>query len=297
MRMHADEVATDPSLVRRLLESQFPKWAELPIEIVDSWGTDNALYRLGGDLVARLPRTPRTEEALAKESTWLPRLAPLLPLAVPTRVAEGTPGEGYPFEWSLYRWLPGEDATRGVLIDTLATARQLAAFVAALQAIDPAGGPAPGDHNVFRGEPLAERDEQTRAAIDALRDAIDVDAVTATWESALEAHEWEGAPVWIHGDLDARNLLVEEGRLTAVIDWGCLGVGDPACDVMVGWKVLTAESRTVFLDALPVDESTQARARGWAVSQAVRALSYYTLETNPALVHESRRWLAEVLAD
>jgi aminoglycoside phosphotransferase (APT) family kinase protein len=197
----------------------------------------------------------------------------------------------------VYHWLPGEDATRGVLTDALATARQLAGFVEALQAIDPAGGPAPGDHNVFRGEPLAARDDQTRAAIDALCDAIDVDAATATWESALEADEWEGAPVWIHGDLDARNLLVEERRLTAVIDWGCLGVGDPACDVMVAWKVLTAESRMVFLDALSLDEATRARARGWAVSHAVRALSYYTLETNPALVHQSRRWLAEVRAD
>src|SRR5262249_51793886 len=148
-----------------------------------------------------------------------------------------------------------------------------------------------------RGEPLAGRDTATRAAIDALREALDHAAVTAVWDDAVAAPEWERAPVWVHGDLDARNLVVRRGRLTGVIDWGCLGVGDPACDVMVAWKLLTSATRDDFRAALSVDDATWARARGWAVSQAVIALAYYTTETNAVLVREAWRWLDAVLAD
>jgi aminoglycoside phosphotransferase (APT) family kinase protein len=296
-KMHADEVDNDPSLVGRLIAAQFPQWAELPIQRVPSPGTDNALYRLGDEMVVRLPSRERTTETLKKERTWLPRLAPLLPLGVPVPLAEGMPAEGYPFEWSVYRWLRGENATKEHVHDLSQLATDLVQFVAALQQIDPTRGPPPGEHNFFRGEPLARRDGPTRAAIVSLRGAIDVGAVTAAWESALRSPEWEHPAVWIHGDLDSRNLLVEEGRLSAVIDWGCLGVGDPACDVMVAWKVLSADTRDSFRIALLVDEAMWARARGWALSQALMALSYYTLETNPVLVLEARRWMAEVLVD
>ena len=296
-KMHADEVDTDAALVSRLVAAQFPDWADLPIEPVLSSGTDNALYRLGDEMVVRLPRRERMSESLENERTWLPRLAPFLPLAVPVPLAQGVPAEGYPFEWSVYRWLKGEDATVERVTDESLLALDLAQFVAALQQIDPTGGPPPGDYNVFRGEPLEARDARTRAAIDSLSDAIDVGAVTAAWDSALESPVWGLPPVWIHGDLDARNLLIRDGRLSAVIDWGCLGVGDPACDVMVAWKLLTADTRDTFRSALSVDESTWSRARGWALSQALAALAYYTLETNPVLVVEARRWMAEVLAD
>jgi len=294
--MHADEVETDVSLLRRLLAAQFPRWAALPIRPVPSWGTDNALYRVGDDMVARLPRRERTVGTLEKERRWLPKLAPHLPLAVPVPLADGLPAEGYPFAWYVYRWLNGENATVRRVDDPSRLAADLARFVAALQRIDPTGPP-PGEHNFYRGEPLAMRDAATRDAIVSLRGAIDSDTVTAAWESALRSPEWEQPPVWIHGDLDSRNLLVDEGRLTAVIDWGGLGVGDPACDVMVAWKVLSADTRDIFRTVLSVDEATWARARGWALSQALGALSYYTLETNPVLVTEGRRWLAEVLAD
>ena len=296
-KMHADEVNTDAALVGRLLAEQFPQWADLPIEPVFPRGTDNALYRLGDDMVVRLPRTERTVRTLEKERRWLPRLAPLLPLAVPLPLAEGTAGEGYPFSWSVYRWLSGENATVGRIADPSRLATDLAQFVAALQRIDPAGGPPPGEHNFGRGAPLETRDQATRASIDALSGAIDVRAVTAAWEAALRAREWQRPGVWVHGDLDSRNLLVEQGRLCGVIDFGGLGVGDPACDVMVAWKVLTADSRHVFRDALSVDDATWARGRGWTVSQAVGALSYYTMRTNAVLVREARRWLVEVLAD
>jgi aminoglycoside phosphotransferase (APT) family kinase protein len=296
-RMHADEVDTDPFLVRRLLASQFPQWTELPIASVPSGGTDNALYRLGDDMVVRLPRRQRTTGTLKKERHWLPRLAPLLPLGVPLPLADGLPDENFPFEWSVYRWLDGTDMTVEPVTDLARLATGLAEFVAALQQIDPTGGPSAGEHNFFRGEPLSRRDESTRAAIASLGGAIDAGEVGAAWEAALRAREWQQTSVWIHGDLDARNLLVDGGRLCAVIDFGCLGVGDPACDVMVAWKVLSADARDVFRSRLAVDDATWARGRGWALSQALIALAYYTLETNAVLVREARRWLAEVLAD
>jgi aminoglycoside phosphotransferase (APT) family kinase protein len=296
-RMHADEVETNVPLVRRLLAGQFPEWADLPIEPVPSAGTDNALYRLGDDMVARLPRRERTSVTLEKERRCLPKLAPLLPLAVPLPLAEGEPAEGYPFAWSVYSWLKGEDATVERSTDPDDLALDLGQFIVALQRIDPTGGPPPGKHNFFRGEPLAARDEATRAAIASLGATIDAGAATAAWEAALGAPEWKLAPVWIHGDLDSRNLLVENGRLCAVIDFGGLGLGDPACDVMVAWKALSAETRDTFRAALSVDEATWVRGRGWAISQALGALAYYTLETNPVLVREARRWMAEVLAD
>jgi len=296
-KMHADEVDTDAALVGRLLAAQFPHWAGLPIEPVWPVGTDNALYRLGDDMVVRLPRRERTTGTLERERRWLPKLAPLLPLAVPIPLAEGMPADGYPFAWSVYSWLEGENATVERVTDLRQLATDLARFIAALQRIDPTGGPPPGEHNFFRGEPLARRDEGTRASITALGAAIDVGAVTAAWEAALRAPGWERRPVWIHGDLDARNLLVRDGRLGAVIDWGGLGVGDPACDVMVAWKILSEDTRDILRTELSVDEATWARGRGWALSQALNALSYYTMQTNPILVLEARRWLAEVLAD
>jgi len=292
--MHVDEVDTDAALVRQLLTDQFPRWASLSIDVVPSWGTDNALYRLGDEMVVRLPRLERSVEALVKERTWLPILAPRLPLHVPVPLAVGLPASGYPFEWSVYSWLDGVDATQGTLVDAR-VAEDLERFLAALQRIDATDGPTPGEHNVRRGEPLRRRDRETRTSIDSLGGSIDADAVAAAWDAALSAPDWDGRPVWIHGDLDARNLLVENGRVSGVIDWGCLGVGDPASDVTVAWKVLCSEDRAAFRDALSVDDATWVRARGWVLSQAVGVLAYYTMETNPALVVEARKWLREVL--
>jgi aminoglycoside phosphotransferase (APT) family kinase protein/RimJ/RimL family protein N-acetyltransferase len=297
VRMHADEVETDASLVRRLLASQFPQWAGLPIERVLPAGTDNAIYRVGDAMSVRLPRIERATEALEKECEWLPRLAPLLPLPVPVPLARGEPGEGYPWRWAVCRWLEGENATPERLADRGQAALDLAGFVSALQRVDATGGPGPGRHNAYRGVPLATRDDPTRAAIASLGSAVDADAASAAWDEALTAPAWDGPPTWIHGDLDSRNMLATQGRLSAVLDFGCLGVGDPAYDVMVAWKLLAAGTRDLFRTALAVDDATWARARGLALSQALIALGYYTMETNPVLVLEARRGLAEVLAD
>ena len=295
--MHADEVPIDAALVRRLLAAQLPEWAGLPLAPVLPWGTDNAMFRLGDAMAVRLPRHAPSVAPLEKELAWLPRLAPLLPLAVPLPLATGGPGAGYPFPWAVYRWLPGQPATAAPIAAAGPAAADLAAFIAALQALDPTDGPPPGAHNASRGLPLARRDRATRAAIAALTGTIDVDAVTAGWDAALAAPGWSGTPAWLHGDLDGRNLLVTDGRLCAVIDFGCLAVGDPTCDVAVAWKLFAGPSRDIFRAALAVEDATWTRARGWVLSQAVMALSYYTLETNPVLVREARRWLGEALAD
>jgi aminoglycoside phosphotransferase (APT) family kinase protein len=255
------------------------------------FGTDNAIYRLGDELAVRLPRRDKNVLQLEKELLWLPRLAPLLPLAIPESVAVGEPGDGYPLPWAVYRWLDGEAAYEAPPREP---ERELGALLAAMRRIDPAGGPPPGEHNFFRGEPVRVRDEVTRSAIAKL--GLDREALPI-WKAALAAPDWADSPVWIHGDLDARNLIVSNGRVTGVVDFGGLGVGDPACDVMAAWKVLSTEGRERLRRELEIDDATWGRARGWALTTAVNALTYYTDETNPLLVREARGWLAEVLAD
>ncbi len=294
-KMHVDEVDTGVPLVGRLLAGQFPQWAGLPIEPVHSAGTDNALYRLGDDMAVRLPRILSATAQVDKEHQWLPRLAPFLPLAIPVPVAKGSPGEGYPWHWSVYRWREGENATIERIADARQAATDLAQFIAARQRIDAAGGPPPGPHNSARGEPLAMRDTRTRDAIATLRGVLDVDAVTAVWDAAIAAPQWRGPPVWLHGDLHSGNLLAVQGRLSAVIDFGCLGVGDPACDVMAAWTFLSAETRDVFRAALHVDDASWARGRGWALSFGLIALPYYR-STNPVLAGIARRAIDEALA-
>ena len=295
-KMHADELDIDDALVGRLLAAQFPHWAGIPIEPVRSAGTDHALYRLGDDMAVRLPRIPGATGQVDKEQRWLPWLAPHLPLAIPVPLAQGAPGAGYPWPWSVYRWLEGENAVTQHLADPRQAATELAQFVVALRRIDPTGGPPPGAHNSGRGVPLTRRDAPTRAAIASLSGQIDEAGATAAWDTALRAQAWHGPPVWIHGDLHAGNLLVHQGRLSAVIDFGCLGVGDPACDVMVAWNLLSAETRGDFRAALPVDDATWARGRGWALSVGLIALPYYQ-RTNPILAGIARYAIAEAVAD
>lgn len=294
-KMHDNEVATDATLVRRLLAAQFPQWADLPIARLDSAGTDNAIYRLGDAMAVRLPCIHWAVGQVGKEHRWLPQLAPYLPLAIPAPLAMGEPDGGYPWHWSVQRWLPGENATIAGNADLRQAAIDLARFIAALQRIDTTGAPRAVDHN-SRGNPLATRDEVTRKAIASLQSIIDTGAATAAWESALQAPEWDRAPVWFHGDMLPGNLLFERGRLSAVIDFGGLGIGDPACDLMIAWGLFSSESREAFRAELGVDDATWARGRGHALSQALLFVPYY-LKTNPVGVRIARRQIDEVLAD
>lgn len=298
-KMHVEELEVDPLLVRRLLAGQFPQWAGLPLRSVPSAGTDNAIFRLGDDLAVRLPRIHWAAGQVEKEWRWLPRLAPHLPLAVPAPLALGAPAEGYPWHWSVCRWIAGENATLDRLSDPREAAADLAGFIAALRGIDAADGPAAGEHNFRRGVPLAARDVEVRAALAALRalpGLIDTDAATAAWDEALETPAWGGPPVWLHGDLQPGNLLARDGRLRAVIDFGGLGVGDPACDLLPAWNLLPADARQVFRDALAVDDGAWARGRGWALLVGLLALPYYK-ETNPPLAAMARKTIDAVLTD
>jgi aminoglycoside phosphotransferase (APT) family kinase protein len=285
--MHADELEIDEALVRRLLAEQLPEWAWLPLRRVEPAGTVNAIFRLGDDLSVRLARRKGPTEPGGTEVEWLPRLAPLLPVEVPLPVAQGRPSRDYPWFWDVQTWVEGETAPVDD-VDAIGAAHDLAELVRALQRIDPAGAPA------GRGVPLAERDESFRYWLA----RFDGDPrVAAEWERALAAPPWAGPPVWHHGDLDVRNWLVRDGRITGVIDWGMAGVGDPACDLMVAWKLHSAQARDAFRETLPTDDATWERARGWVLSQAVAALSYYTPETNPVLCSEARSWLELVLSE
>jgi aminoglycoside phosphotransferase (APT) family kinase protein len=287
----AAEVPIDVPLVRSLLRSQFPQWSQLPVRPVESAGWDNAIYRLGADLAVRLPRRRIGADQTQKEHRWLPALGPRLPLEVPVPVAEGVPGAGYPWRWTVCRWLAGEVAAVAPVADMCEAAMSLARLVQALQAIDPAGGPV----SEFRGGPLAARDLVSRTAAAALRDRLDVGHILAVWDAALAEPAWAGSPVWMHGDLHPANLLVRNSQLTGVIDFGLLCVGDPACDLMVAWTYLSADARQVFRDELAVDDSTWARGRGWALHLGLRAAAYSA--DNPILGEIGRYAIAEVLAD
>jgi len=288
--MHTDEVFTDVELVRRLLATQFPDWAHLPLEAVSSYGTDHDIYRLGTELCVRLPRISWATQQAAREAQWLPRLAPHLPLQLPVPLAIGQPSDEYPFNWSLYEWLPGDNAHG--LKDLEQAAVDLAAFVSALRRIDTTG--AFPRLPRARGAPLLEHDESVRRAVAQLGDRVDGAAVLRSWQESLDAPPWDGPGVWIHGDLMPGNLLVVNRRLSAVIDFGGLNVGDPACDLQPAWNLFCGASRQRFRTELAVDDASWLRGRGWALYQAALALPYYW-DTNPGMIRQASYSLMQVL--
>ncbi|MYS79103.1 aminoglycoside phosphotransferase family protein [Embleya scabrispora] len=292
--MHPDMHPIDEELVRALITERFPQWAGSAVRRFPSAGTVNAMFRLAEDMVVRLPLVAGGAEDVLMEREWLPRLAPLLPTAVPEVLGAGEPAGGYPWPWSVYRWQAGGNPEVGALKNAVALAEDLAGFVTAMRGITLPGGP-----QAHRGGPLARLDASTRAAIEELREipeeGIDCAAVTAVWEDALRAPAWDGPPAWLHADLMPGNLLVDDtGRLTAVIDFGCTGVGDPACDLFPAWNLLPADARRVFGTALGVDDATWRRGRGRALSQALLALPYYRT-TNPAMAGNARHVIRAVL--
>jgi len=293
--MIEDNDNVDAALVARLVASQFPQWADLPVTPAEPNGWDNRTFRLGMDMSVRLPSAQAYAAQVDKEQRWLPELAPHLPLPIPAPLALGIPAEGYPWKWSVYRWLEGEPASTERIADLNEFATTLAHFLASLQQVDPAGGPPPGRHNFFRGGPLETYEAETRDAIAALDGRIATETATAVWETAAAA-TWHGPPVWVHGDVSAGNLLVRDGRLSAVIDFGSSGVGDPACDVTIAWTLLSGGSREAFRAALPVDAATWARGRGWALWKALITLAAH-VDTNPVEAATARRVVDAVLAD
>jgi aminoglycoside phosphotransferase (APT) family kinase protein len=293
--MHEDEAEVDDALARHLLTTQLPHLADLPLARIEAWGTDHAIFRLGDELSLRLPKIGWAAAQGEKEHRWLPVLAPELPVEVPVPVAVGAPDAAYPFPWYVAPWLAGENPPTDGAVDLGQLALELAGFVLALQRIDPSGAPVPVGKQ--RGGPLAGADPFTRERAEQLRGEADVDGLLAVWDAGLHAPPWDGAPVWVHGDLSDGNLLLREGRLTGIIDWGGLLAGDPAVDLMAAWHLFESDSRIAYRDALGiVDEAMWVRGRAWAASQALQALPYYR-ETNPDIVARSWRAVRAVLAD
>ena len=295
MMPSVDKAAITPALVSRLVAAQFPQWADLPVRPVEIDGWDNATFRLGEDMSVRLPSGGQYALQVDKEHRWLPELAGRLPLPIPEPLAKGAPGQGYPMQWSVYRWLDGDRATPGRVTAPAQFAADLADFLTALYRIDSAGGPPPGKHNFFRGGPLTAYDSETRDAIAALADEVDTDRAAEVWEAALGA-TWHGSPVWFHGDISPENLLVDHGRLSAVIDFGTSGVGDPACDTAIAWTFFSGESRRIFEARLPVDKATWARGRGWALWKAMIVL-VGALKDDPEDAIATKHVIGEILAD
>jgi aminoglycoside phosphotransferase (APT) family kinase protein len=264
----------DTALVRRLLRAQFPQWADLPLTEATPQGWDNRTFRLGETLSVRLPSAAGYVAQVAKEQRWLPVLAPQLPLPIPVPLAQGAPSDYFPWPWSIYRWQPGATARIERIADLEAFATTLAYFLRTLQQIDPTGGPLAGPHNFYRGGSLATYDAETRRTLATLSDTIDAKAALAVWEAGL-ATPWHRPPVWVHGDVAVGNLLVHQGQLSAVIDFGCCGVGDPACDLVIAWTFFASKSRATFRAHLPLDNATWRRGRCWALWKALITLAEY----------------------
>lgn len=282
------------TLASQLVATQFPQWAELPVTRVAANGWDNVTFRLGKSMSVRLPAAESYAAQVGKEHRWLPILSAQLPLSVPEPLARGEPGFGFPWPWSVYRWLPGTPAAVEGISDLCDFAADLGGFLAALHGIDSTGGPPPSDRSFFRAGSLDAHDDETRAAIAALDGEIDVAVATEVWDTALAAPEC--AAVWIHGDVNPSNLLVLDGRLRAVIDFGCSGAGDAAFDTEIAWGFLSEDSRAAFRTSLQLDDATWARARGWQLWGSLPAL-IEGLRSDADWLPWTRRIVEDVLAD
>jgi aminoglycoside phosphotransferase (APT) family kinase protein len=290
-----DRSTIDVSLARRLIDSQFPQWSDLPIAEVEVDGWDNRTFRLGSELTVRLPTGDWYAKQVDKEQRWLPVLAPQLPLPIPLPVAKGEPDSAFPYPWSVYSWLDGELASRRRIRNLPSFATTLARFLNALRGVYATGGPAPGEHNFYRGGPLATYEDETLQAIEALGKLIPGRSVKRAWDDAMTT-SWDREPVWFHGDVATGNLLVRDGRLAAVLDFGSSGVGDPACDVVIAWTFLSGWSRDRFRAELDVDAATWSRGRGWALWKALITLVGH-LERDAPQAAVTRREIDRILME
>ncbi|MDH4441917.1 MAG: aminoglycoside phosphotransferase family protein [Rhizobium sp.] len=272
-KLKAGKFPVGVDLVRSLVARQFPHYAGLDVQEVESDGWDNWTFRLGDRMKVRLPSAEGYAGQATKEFRWLPMLAPYLPLAVPRPLALGEPYADYPWHWTIYDWMTGEPVRRDNVSDLNTFARDLAGFLKALQRIDSTDGPAAGPHNFFRGGDVIDvYGAEARQAFDRLGDRIEQRTALAVLDAA-EAAPFSGVPCWLHGDIAVGNLLVTEGRLSGVIDFGTFGVGDPACDLVIAWLLFGGESRAAFRDAMDADAGCWARARAWALWKAALVLS------------------------
>ena len=290
-----ERIDVSAELVSRLVATQFPQWAGLPVTPVANGGWDNWTFHLGSEMSVRMPSAAEYALAVEKEHRWLPEFAPGLPLPVSTPVAKGEPGEGYPFPWSIYSWLDGEPASQDRIAEPVRFAVDLAEFLSALRRVDPADGPRPGTHNWYRGGTLRTYADAVREALTELAGHVDVDRVAEIWRDAVDT-PWDGTEMWFHGDIAQGNLLLVDGQLAAVIDFGTCGVGDPACDLAIAWTLLTVEGRRAFRETLAIDEAAWSRGRGWALWKTL-ATCAYTLDDVDEDAETARRVLDGIITE
>ncbi len=280
----------DAALVRRLLNRQAPQWSGLPVRQVLPGGWDNRTFRLGDALCVRLPSAERYAAQAGKEHRWLPVLAPQLSVEIPQSLMLGEPDEDFPWPWSVRRWIAGAPPDAATAPHGLA--ESLAAFLSGLQGISTMGGPVAGTHSFFRGGDLGVYQDETLGALTALQGRLDTEHARRIWDRAC-ASRWQEEPVWVHGDIAPDNLLVQDGELTAVIDFGCMAIGDPACDYAIAWTYFDADSRAEFRARLGADGNTWARARGWALWKAL--ITVASLEGNASAAERSWRTIDAIL--
>jgi aminoglycoside phosphotransferase (APT) family kinase protein len=264
----------DERLVTALVGDQLPQWGALPVRAAEPQGNDNRTFRLGDELAVRLPSATGYSGQVVKEHAWLPQLSPHLPRAVPRPMVLGVPGRGYPFAWAVNAWLPGTPLSSAGDVDGTQLAVDLGEFLRTLHglsAVDPDDGPPAGPDTFYRGSALDWYDEETRRALGDAAAGVDVRAAARVWDEALEA-VWLGPRSWFHGDVAADNLLLQDGRLSAVLDFGCSGTGDPACDVAAAFTLFDGRRRQTFRSVLDVDPAMWARAKGWALWKALISL-------------------------
>lgn len=283
------------ALVQALVSDQFPKWSRLAVRAVPRQGWDNRVFLVGDAMLARLPSTKAYEAQVYREQRWLPLLQTHLPLEIPQPLALGRPGHGYACSWSIYRWIEGDNAASSPPTEDESFAQDLGAFLNALRKAPAADGPEPGPHNFHRGGSLAAYDTQFRQAVKALSGRIDEAVALATWQTALDAR-WQLPPVWVHGDIALGNLLVRQGSLAAVIDFGQLCVGDPACDLAIAWTHFRGEDRRTFLKGVALDSGTCERGRAWALWKATIVASGL-VQTNAVEGLSSWQTIQQVLDD
>lgn len=290
--MPAAEVTVTTEQLRSMIVRQAPQLAHEPIEFLAN-GWDNALFRIGRDHVARLPRRRAAVALVEHELRWLATLAPRLPLAIPVPELAGLPSDGYPWPWSIVPWIEGTPLAASVDVDVDATARSLGEFLAALHRPAPAEAPV----NPVRGVPLARRATATEERLRALRGRADVDRIESLWAELRDTPTFERPPVWLHGDLHPANVLVSDGIPCGVIDWGDVTSGDPATDLSIAWIAFAdASARATLLTAYGgVDDETGRRARGWALSLATAYVAHGA--DNPTMTSIGDRALRHVLAD
>lgn len=293
--MHVNELEIDEHLVRVLIDSQCPQWANLPINAVPSSGTDNALFRLGSEYIVRLPRIEWEagciNKSINKEYEWIPKIARLLKISISEPLFKGDPSQLYPWPWLVAKWNEGSNPSFEKNNEYALLAEELANFLNDLHRIQLPNGP-----SSRRGVSLKEIDKETIKAIGELTTEVDIQSVTSVWNQLFNVQSWNKDSVWVHGDFLPGNILIKNNRLSAVIDFTDVGIGDPACDLIIAWSLFNAQSRNIFRENLEsIDADTWERGRGWALSIALIMLPYYK-NTNPVLASLARRMIENVMS-